>query len=187
MSYAIEGIANSTEQEGRHEQRFYECLLPLVSNQQCNATLFFKEKYNKILHVCTSIESGIAVNDLRKQGYTQAPAWSQKYQVFCFGSSEVVIDQQEGVDVDQRTRPTYYEKVFADISAIHKNGHHKGNKLFKLCSAVYSNIPRNVCKIFTDTCPICTQETTRKKPTAGVRNIITEGFGVRGQVDLIDF
>ena len=24
-------------------------------------------------------------------------------------------------------------------------------------------------------------------PTAGVRNIITEGFGVRGQVDLIDF
>jgi hypothetical protein len=80
-----------------------------------------------------------------------------------------VVDQQEGVDVDQLTRLTYYEKVFADISAIHKNGHHKGNELFKLCSVVYSNIPRNVCKIFTDTCPICT-------PTAGVRNIITEGL-----------
>jgi hypothetical protein len=76
--------------------------------------------------------------------------------------------------------------VFADISAIHKEGYHKGNKLFKNCSAIYSNIPRNVCKIFTDTCPICTQETNHKKPTARVRNIITEGFGVCVQVGLID-
>lgn len=51
----------------------------------------------------------------------------------------------------------------------------------------YDNIPRNVCKLFTDTCRRCTETAVRKKPTAGVKNIITEGFGVRGQVDLIDF
>ncbi|KAL3779340.1 hypothetical protein ACHAWO_006298, partial [Cyclotella atomus] len=109
-----------------------------------------------------SVKSGIEVKDLKKQGYTQAGVWSKKFSVFRFGSSEVVVVQQE-------------------------DGHHKGNKLCKKCCAIYSNIPREICKIFTDTCPIGTQETNRKKPTAGVRNIITEGFGVRGQVDLIDF
>lgn len=186
-SYVIEGIANLTEEEGRHEQRFYELLLPIMSDQHSSATLFFKEKYNKILHVCKSVENGIEAKDLIKQGYTQAGVWSKKYKVFRFGSSEVVVVDEEGVDVDQLTRPTYYEKVFADISAIHKEGHHKGKKLFEKCRAIYSNIPRNVCKIFTDTCPMCTRETIRKKPTAGVKNIITDGFGVRGQVDLIDF
>lgn len=187
MSYVIEGIANPTEEEGRHEQAFYEFLLPLLLNQHHSAQLFFKEKYNEILHVCKSVESGTEVKDLKKQGYTQASVWSKKFRVFRFGSSEVVVVEEDGVDADRLKRPTYYEKVFADISAIHKDGHHKGNKLFEKCRAIYSNVTRDICKIFTDTCPICTQETNRKKPTAGVRNIITEGFGVRGQVDLIDF
>jgi hypothetical protein len=135
MSNVIEGIANPTEEEGRQKQHFYEVLLPLISNQHCSGALFFKVKYNKILHVCKIIENGIKVKDLKKQGYTQAGIWSKKYRVFRFGSSEVVDVEEKGVDVDQLKHPTYYKKVFADISAIHKDGHHKGNKLFKLCGA----------------------------------------------------
>ncbi len=33
----------------------------------------------------------------------------------------------------------------------------------------------------------CSRILSRRKPVAGVKNIITFGFGVRGQVDLIDF
>jgi hypothetical protein len=64
------------------------------------------------------------VKDLKKQGYTQAGVWFKKFSVFRFGSSEVVVVQQEGVDVDLL-------KHFADISVIHKDGHHKGNKCSK--------------------------------------------------------
>jgi hypothetical protein len=41
--------------------------------------------------------------------------------------------------------------------------------------------------MFTDVCPHCIRILSRRKPVAGVKNIITFGFGVRGQVDLIDF
>jgi hypothetical protein len=40
------------------------------------------------------------VKDLKKQGYTQAGVWFKKFSVFRFGSSEVVVVQQEGVDID---------------------------------------------------------------------------------------
>ncbi len=41
--------------------------------------------------------------------------------------------------------------------------------------------------MFTDVCLHCVTLLSRRKPVAGIRNIVTEGFGVRGQVDLIDF
>jgi hypothetical protein len=44
-----------------------------------------------------------------------------------------------------------------------------------------------ICKIFTDVCPRCIEQQQRHRPVAGLRPIITLGFGVHGQVDLIDF
>jgi hypothetical protein len=41
--------------------------------------------------------------------------------------------------------------------------------------------------MFTDCCPHCIALLSRKKPVSGIKNIITFGFGVQGQVDLIDF
>ena len=40
---------------------------------------------------------------------------------------------------------------------------------------------------FTDVCPHCIRILSRRKPVVGVKNIITFGFGVQGQVHLIDF
>jgi len=48
------------------------------------------------------------------------------------------------------------------------------------------SIPGWVCKLFTDTCPICVGRLNNKKPTAGHRPILTSGFGARGQIDCID-
>ena len=50
-----------------------------------------------------------------------------------------------------------------------------------------NNVPRTICKLFTDLCPLCIEGHQRNRPTAGLRPIITNGFNVRGQVDLIDF
>jgi hypothetical protein len=41
--------------------------------------------------------------------------------------------------------------------------------------------------MFTDYFPQCIRVLQRRKPVAGIKNILTEGFGIRGQVDLIDF
>jgi hypothetical protein len=41
--------------------------------------------------------------------------------------------------------------------------------------------------MFTDCCLHCVALLSRKKPVSGIKNILTFGFGVRGQVDLIDF
>jgi hypothetical protein len=38
-----------------------------------------------------------------------------------------------------------------------------------------------------DVCPHCIKVLSRRKPVAGIKNIVTDGFGVRGQVDSIDF
>jgi hypothetical protein len=41
--------------------------------------------------------------------------------------------------------------------------------------------------MFMDVCPHCIKVLSRRKLAAGIKNIVTDGFGVHGQVDLIDF
>ena len=41
-------------------------------------------------------------------------------------------------------------------------------------------------ELFVGTCPVCIGKAPRKPSSAGHKPIITEGFGTRGQVDLID-
>ena len=41
--------------------------------------------------------------------------------------------------------------------------------------------------MFTDVCPQCVVVLSRRKPVVGIENIVTDGMGIQGQVDLIDF
>jgi hypothetical protein len=41
--------------------------------------------------------------------------------------------------------------------------------------------------MFTDLCLHCVKLLSRRKPGAGVKNIVTNGFGIHGQADSIDF
>ncbi len=128
------------------------------------------------------------LKDLRREGYVQAGPWSSKYAVASFGSSDVVLVRgDESEDIDYKQRPSYYERVFADLKDIHGIDHPKGKTFYKQVAERFDNIPISVCKIFTDTCRRCCEHAKKKKPTAGVKNIVTKGFGVRGQVDLVDF
>ena len=104
----------------------------------------------------------------------------------------VVRPQNTAVDaqslhLSKLQRPTYVERVFSDLYFIHKIDHCKGNTFAKRAKEAHENIPRDLCKLFTDCCPTCISVMKAKKPVAGIKNIVTDGFGVRGQVDLIDF
>ena len=127
----------------------------------------------------------------------------KKYHVVTVGEeSQVLVLRHEenqrkkkkgrGVDVtamrlEDLQQPTYAKKLFTDLWKIRQVDHCKGNTLFTRARDKLGNITREVCKIFTDICPHCVKVLSRRKPAAGNKNIVTEGFGVRGQVDLIDF
>jgi len=85
--------------------------------------------------------------------------------------------------LEDRQQLTYAKKLFTDLWKIHQVDHCKGNTLFTHARDKLGNITREVCKI----CPHCVKVLSRRKPAAGIKNIVTEGFGVSGQVDLIDF
>lgn len=128
MVYYYEGVANLTEEEGAHEKAFYDALLPIMENQHESGKLFFKEKYDKIVYVLKSVDEGKEAKQLKEEGYTQASAWVRKYGIFSFGSSDVVVEKEDGVDidVDHLKRPSYYERVFSDLKEIHHPDHPKG-------------------------------------------------------------
>lgn len=192
MVYYYEGIANLSEEESAHERAFHEALMPIVQAKYNNGLgsckLFPKEKYDKIMHVVKAVRDGVPIRDLKEQGYLQAQKWSEKYDVVSLASSEVVVVRgKENDDIDQLKKPSYFERVFADLKTIHMPDHPKGETFYKRVCEKYDNIPKRVCKLFTETCRRCGEHAKTKKPTAGVKNIITEGFGARGQVDLVDF
>ena len=98
------------------------------------------------MYVLKSVEDGIETEQLKKEGYTLAGAWANKYGIVSFGSSDVVVEKEDGVDVDRLKRPSYYEKVFSDLKGIHHPDHPKGESFRKRVCAKCSNIPIG-CKV----------------------------------------
>ena len=81
----------------------------------------------------------------------------------------------------------YIEKVFQDLLVNHSDDHSRGRTLHGRICKFYANISRLVCKAFTNICPGCILEQQHLCPFAGLRPIVTSGFGMHGQVDLIYF
>ncbi len=84
-------------------------------------------------------------------------------------------------------QPTYFKRLFLDLLKIHCVDHCKGNTFWKRAKQAHDNVPHELCKMFSDCCSQCITVMQAKKPVAGINNIVTEGFGVRGQVNMIDF
>ncbi len=89
--------------------------------------------------------------------------------------------------LDKLKQPTYVERLFADLLKIHQEDHCKGSTLFAHARDWHGNITQEVCKMFMDVCPHCIKVLSCRKPAAGIKNIVTDGFGVCRQVDLINF
>ena len=128
-------------------------------------------------------------------GTSTAYKWVKKYHLVTVGEESQVLvlcpkeNQQKkkkrrGIGVIDVTsmrledlqQPTYAKKLFAELWKIHQVDHCKGNTLFTYARDCHGNIRCEVCKIFTDVCPQCVKVLSRRKPVAGIKNIVTEGF-----------
>ncbi len=97
------------------------------------------------------------------------------------------IANAQSTCLDVLQQPTYFERLFLDLLKIQRVDHCKGNTFWKHAKRSHENIPRELCKMFSNCCSRCITVMQAKKPVAGIKNIVTERFGVRGQVDMIDF
>jgi hypothetical protein len=65
----------------------------------------------------------------------------------------VVVDKT--VDMDTVKRITYFEAAYNEIKRAHSHDHTKGHTLYALLGEHFENIECELCKMFTDMCPIC--------------------------------
>ncbi len=88
------------------------------------------------------------------------------------------------VDMVHLRCATFLERLHADLLHLHED-HNKSNALLKKVKERHCNVTCEWVQIFTKTCPGCIERAPKMKPLAGLRNIITMGFGVHGQCDII--
>jgi hypothetical protein len=131
--------------------------------------------------------------------YPQANKWRKAYALVNNGvvGGFILVDRPPdefglnrddiNVDVDSVVKLTYFEAAYSNIRKCHLPDHTKGRTLYARVCQSYSNIGRSITKLYTETCPICISREVRNKPAAGIKPILTFGFGTRGQVDIIDF
>jgi len=196
LIWIIEAPEDLDEAGVRHMNAFYVLLKEWFQEKDYTCTLFTKQKYNEILKFCLATINGADPRSLFIAGNKQAYKWVAKYDAIVVGedSSVLVLRPKSGPIADAQStclsalqKPTYVERLFSDLHKIHHVDHCKGTTFSKHAKQAHENIPRELCKMFTDCCPQCIRVLQGRKPVAGIKNIITDGFGVRGQVDLIDF
>jgi hypothetical protein len=194
--WVVEPTDDLDESGHRHKHAFYVLLNEWFQGRDYTCVLLTKQKHNEILQFCLALINGADARSLFLAGNKQAYKWAAKYDAIVIGeeSAVLVLRPTRGPIVDAQStclsalqQPTYVERLFSDLHKIHRVDHCKGTTFSKRAKQAYDNVPREICKMFTDCCPQCIRVLQGRKPVAGIKNIVTEGFGVRGQVDLIDF
>jgi hypothetical protein len=196
-NWTIEGIEGLDDGEIRHMNAFYVLLKKWFSGKEYSSAVLTKADYAaRVKHLSLLKHGDTDCCEAYKAGNINAYKWARKYHLFTYGVASAVLvlrPKKSGpVDVSAMAlsdlqKPTYAERLFADLWKIHKEDHCKGTTFYYRVRDMHGNVTRDVCKLFTDVCPHCVVVQSRKKPTAGIQPIITKGLGVRGQVDLIDF
>ncbi len=64
-----------------------------------------------------------------------------------------VVDRT--VDMDTVMRIIYFEAAYTKIKRAHGQDHTKGRTSYARLGEQFKNIGRELCKMFTDMCPIC--------------------------------
>lgn len=158
-----------------------------------NSTLMTREKRTLIIGLLIEHREGASINQLKKR-FSTVDHFIKKCAVLQLNGQEAKLvekpeAQEDGSMPSIESMRVYacVEESFDIIKREHAADHAKGRTLYERLSRNYVNIPRQICKVFTETCPRCLETMAAKKPTAGHQPIITRGFGKRGQIDLIDF
>ncbi len=193
--WIIEALEDLDDAGVRHKNEFYMLLKEWFDRKDYTCTLLTKRKYNKILQFCLELIGGADPWSLFNAGNKQAYKWAAKYDAIVVGEDSAVLvvcpknaaADAQSLCLSSLQQPTYAERLFSDLVKIHRVDHCKGTTFSKRAKQAYDNVPCELCKMFSDCCSQCIRVLQARKPVAGIKNIVTEGFGVRGQVDLIDF
>jgi hypothetical protein len=119
-----------------------------------------------------------------------------KYFVQIFQGKEMLMlkpgiiddDDNSTAPLEHMQRVLWKEATWEALKEMHDTDHCMGRTFANRVKLAYCNVPRDLCKLFTDTCPTCIQRGSASiKPKAGYHPILTHGFGSRGQIDLINF
>jgi len=177
-----------------HRKAFYDAMESIDAEKGFNKRIMDDSKYGFVLSLLKRVEDGTSLAQIRWEGHRQVDKYFQKYIVHHFeGDGDVLLERPPKTPdgsvqpLDQSRRVCSYEKVFDCLKTAHGDDHPKGMTLYHRVNASYVNIPRDTCKIFTETCPRCIERKDRKTSVAGHQPILTSDFGTRGQIDLIDF
>jgi hypothetical protein len=134
---------------------------------------------------------------LLKSIYPQLYKWCKNYALVAIGETFIHVAHPDDVigvavvdktvDMDTVKRIIYFEVAYAEIKRAHGQDHTKGHTLYACLGEQFENIGHKLCKMFTDMCPICITRMKCNRPVAGIKPIITHGFGTQGQINLINF
>lgn len=123
---------------------------------------------------------------------TGSKTWRQyyllkRYQILLCGDVEKLIRKRKD-DGDDIIYFAHNDDLYDIIKRVHvTTGHGGRDKMMKVLSVKYANITREVVELYKSLCIECAKK--RKRPAVKgvvVRPILSNDYGSRGQVDLID-
>ncbi len=190
FNWSIKGVEELEGDAVCHMNTFYGMLKDKLRAKDQTTILLLKDDYDRRLKFGLYLVNGGDCRSSAMAGNTSAYKWVRKYHIVTAGQESAVLvlwpsKKMGAVDVTAMTlenlqQPTFIKRDFADLLKIHQVYHCKGDSLFVRARDHHGNITQEVCKMFTDVSPHCVKLLSCKKPVAGVKNIVTDGFGIRG-------
>jgi hypothetical protein len=179
-----------------HVTMFYKELITLMEGASASWQLITKEEYTTILTAMIRLHNGEPIKLLRLI-YPQIYKWCKNYALVASGKTFILVARSNDVigvaivdktvDMDIVKRIIYFEAAYTGIKRAHNQDNTKGHILYAHLGEQFENIGRELCKMITNMCPISITRLKCNWLVAGIKPIITHGFGTQGQVDLIDF
>jgi hypothetical protein len=184
--YIIEGVQDLPQELRTHVTMFYEELITLMEGASESWRLLTNEKYMAILTAMIHLHTREPIKLLRSI-YPQIYKWCKNYAFIASGETFILVahpDDVIGVEVVDKTvdmntvkRIIYFEVAYTEIKRAHGQDHTKGRTLYPHLGEQFENIGCELCKMFTNMCPICITQMKRNRPVAGIKPIITHNFG----------
>jgi hypothetical protein len=147
-----------------HVTMFYEDVITLMEGASESWRLITKEKYTRILTAMIRLHNGEPIKLLRSI-YPQIYKWCKNYALIASSETFILVARPDDVigvavvaktvDMDTVKRIIYFEVAYTEIKRAHGQDHTKGRTLYARLGEQFKNIGRELCKMFTDMCPIC--------------------------------
>ncbi len=147
----------------RHMNACYDLLKDWYCQKKYTTALLTRAGYAQRIQFGLYLNDGDDSRSSYLGGNTVGYKWVEKYCVLTVGEHSAVLvlcppDNKKGVlhisamRLEDLQKPTYAERLFADLWKIHQVDHCKGTTLFTHARNEYGNITREICKMFTDIC-----------------------------------